>query len=394
MNLFEDGTDEVSRPRRQGHGKRIEGTSVSESGDSSVKGDDKIHINKAFAKSFEQKERLKDLERAKYLSDDDDDYSDSDEESEDDEAELLSNTVDIKILQTINSIRKKDPRIYDASTKWFDETADSSGTDDEEHTADYRHQRKTYKDVVREQLLTENSEDRESEENTNSAVTRSKKSLIYDSEQQNLRTAFLQSFEDPEVEEADSQEGRIFQVKPKSKKQIEDEERQLKAALEEMKKTSTETEADKFLNEFVSNRKWVSDQKTSGFDNYDSSDYEKEESELDREDLFESQYNFRFEELEQNSKSLNHGLQGVQVQGHSRNVEGTVRRVDDKRKLKRQEREERKAHEKRQKEEELKHLKNLKKEEVRIYSQLPCVNLNYFRISYGNACTPLAKWPD
>ena len=89
-------------------------------------------------------------------------------------------------------------------------------------------------------------------------------------------------------------------------------------------------------------------------------DYEEDEEELDVADLFESKYNFRFEELQDNNKEQN-----MQVIGHSRNVEGSLRRVDERRKLQREQRLERKEKERRQKEAELRRLKNLKREEVR-----------------------------
>lgn len=51
--------------------------------------------------------------------------------------------------------------------------------------------------------------------------------------------------------------------------------------------------------------------------------------------------------------------------GHARNVEGSVRRIDEKRKNQREGRKESKEKEKRQKEAELKRLKSLKSQEVR-----------------------------
>ena len=53
-----------------------------------------------------------------------------------------------------------------------------------------------------------------------------------------------------------------------------------------------------------------------------------------------------------------------QVVGHARNIEDSVRRVDEKRKKQRESRKEKKEKEKRQKEAELKRLKNLKKQEL------------------------------
>ncbi|CAI2164808.1 298_t:CDS:10 [Funneliformis geosporum] len=70
-------------------------------------------------------------------------------------------------------------------------------------------------------------------------------------------------------------------------------------------------------------------------------------------DQFESKYNFRFEE-EGSTK----------VVTYARNLEGSMRRTDNKRKLQRQARSERKEEEKKRKIEGLKRLKNLKKKEI------------------------------
>jgi hypothetical protein len=54
-----------------------------------------------------------------------------------------------------------------------------------------------------------------------------------------------------------------------------------------------------------------------------------------------------------------------QVAGHARQVQGSLRRMDESRKQQREVRAERKARERRQREEELKRLRNIKKREVR-----------------------------
>ena len=61
----------------------------------------------------------------------------------------------------------------------------------------------------------------------------------------------------------------------------------------------------------------------------------------------------------------------MQVTGHARNVEGSVRRIDEKRKTQREGRKESKEKEKRQKEAELKRLKSLKSQEVSTFYALP-----------------------
>jgi protein KRI1 len=147
-------------------------------------------------------------------------------------------------------------------------------------------------------------------------------------------------------------------------------ESEINLALQEMKELEhkpMEKDIDTFLIDYISKAKWIdkTDIKNFSSNNEDEYEVDDEEEELERTDKFESKYNFRFEELqEQENKSGQLGLRGIQVTGHSRSVEGSIRRVDDKRKLQREARVELKAKQRRQKEEELKRLKNLKRQEV------------------------------
>lgn len=315
-----------------------------------------LKINKKFAERFESQQRTQELQKSKaILEDEDSEDSDSESESEDDEAEQLSAAVNLQILNTINSLRKKDPRIYDKTTTWFEENAESTTLDGEDEDL---HVRKTYKDVLREQLLSHGADvDKDSEFDSRAANR-----LAYDREQEDLRQQFLRTADT--LSDSDSDNGNLkdasdlLQVKKKTKTEMEQDEIALQEALSEMKKLAkddNELNCDQFLSEYISKRKWV----VENDDNSDDDDLENDENELDKVDHFESKYNFRFEELQEGGS-----LGGVEVVGHARSVAGSLRRVDDKRKQQRAERQERKEREKRQKEAELKRLKNLKKQEV------------------------------
>ncbi|KAF4724172.1 KRRI-Interacting protein 1, partial [Perkinsus olseni] len=106
---------------------------------------------------------------------------------------------------------------------------------------------------------------------------------------------------------------------------------------------------DAFLRDYIMNKGWL--EKESMQPNERDSD--DSDNELDREDDFEREYNFRFEEDK-----------GASLVGHSRTVTDSVRVKDDKRKRKRQEKEARKADEKAKRAEELKRLKNMKRQEI------------------------------
>ncbi len=129
-----------------------ESDASSEEGNKNVE----LKVNKKFAGKFERQERLKELHRSKELLENGIiSGSDSESESEDDDAELLSSALDLKIIQTINSIRKKDPSIYNKDVTFFEKPADDSD-DDEEDDEDQKktQKKKKFKDVLRDQLLT------------------------------------------------------------------------------------------------------------------------------------------------------------------------------------------------------------------------------------------------
>ncbi|CAG8796731.1 31648_t:CDS:2, partial [Racocetra persica] len=111
-----------------------------------------------------------------------------------------------------------------------------------------------------------------------------------------------------------------------------------------------------FLIDYILNRGWI-DKNATRIPTYEElilEHHDKENDEFEEAaDNFESKYNFRFEEEG-----------GTKVASYSRDVVDSVRRSDNKRKIQRQIRSERKNDEKKRKMEELKRLKNLKKKEI------------------------------
>ena len=154
-----------------------------------------IKVNKKFAGEYLREQKTKDLARAKellkfetYDEGADDDDEDSESESEDEEAEQLSTKLDIQIIKTINSLRKKDPLIYDAKKKWFGEEYSNL-----EHKTDetvlMNTKKKTFKDVIREQMLSSTeSNDIDKDENN-----RRRNHFEYNEEQQKIRQSFINS---------------------------------------------------------------------------------------------------------------------------------------------------------------------------------------------------------
>lgn len=341
--------------------------------DSSGEDEPELRINEKFAARFQQTERLKELRRAKDIDLEDEKESDSEEsESEDDDAEQLSSTLDIKIFETINLLRKKDPKIYDKSIVWFqngdnDNDSEENGNEESDdafmNRKELKSSKKTYKDVIREQLLSDGPDinDASTAQQGRHLTT---KNLVYNDEQEKLRRQFLTSVSAIEAGDDDEIFGSSLPARVSSQKDDDDEK--LLHAIDEMKQLSSNEEAEKeqFLADYMKKKLWKA-KKTpnltahSADDDSEQPGYEEEEEELDEVDKFESKYNFRFEEMQES-----HQDQGMQVVGHARNVECSLRRPDERRKILREQKKERKEKERRQKEAELRRLKNLKREEV------------------------------
>lgn len=320
--------------------------------------DNKLNVNRKFAQSFESKKRTQELNRSKtiLLEDDDDEEIDSeDEESEDEDGEALSTSLDLKIIKTISSLKTRDPKIYDAKTRWFDDKNDEYDDEEDESSSVEvsNNKRKTYKDVIREQLL-KHGADIEEGGGSRSDDRQKLSTLLYDEEQASLRSNFLIAAADIDDDTTD-----VLQLRVKTATEMAREETELKEALAEMQSLEpNKSEADAFLLDYIAKQKWKDESSMAVFDPNED-DYEREEEELDRLDNFESKYNFRFEEL-----AAGLGSVSVQIASHARTVEDSVRREDVNRQKQREARKERKEKEKRQKEAELRRLKNLKRQEL------------------------------
>jgi protein KRI1 len=349
-----------------------------------------LQINTRYARKFDEINKRKDLQRAKELGlDDESDGSidSEDAESEDDDAELLTTSLDLQIVKTINSIRKKDPKIYEKNNVWFEGAEDEDEDEEDEDDEDDRgkddesgKKPKRYKDVLREQLLSKGADIEDSDAHgQRNNETKKKNKLIYDHEQEKMRKEFLQTIADNDSDAASSDE-MTLQVKKKSNAELLREQEELQKVLDEMtklgkkskaKSSNEEPSADEFLSDYILKQKWKSGyslkERDDDADNPDEDavDFDEDEEELDKMENFESKYNFRFEEL-QDSGDANAvgGLKDIQVVGHARNVQGSVRKEDEKRKQERERRKERKDREKRVKEAEIKRLKNLKRQEL------------------------------
>ncbi len=295
-------------------------------------------------------------------------------------------------------MRKKEGSIYDKDKEFFKkEESDASSDDDDNDAKTKKRKPKLYKDMVREQVLEKmrdgdsanDSDDEDlSDKRLDISARRNRDNLTklaYDEEQKALRAEFMDNEEDGSDDDVDD-----WLVKKKKGKEedtstsneLNNERLKEIKALRSMSDTGglnladpkgEVKDGDSFLLDFITNKRWVDENEVSsdddgparpriiGGEDDDDVNYNSDESlnELDRTDQFESRYNFRFEEGNENSGAA------LSVVGYSRSaLSDTIRRKDDSRKQKRQQRKERKLAERKKKEERLRRLKNAKKEEL------------------------------
>eukprot|EP00551_Chaetoceros_affinis_P005227 CAMPEP_0203683190 /NCGR_PEP_ID=MMETSP0090-20130426/47391_1 /ASSEMBLY_ACC=CAM_ASM_001088 /TAXON_ID=426623 /ORGANISM="Chaetoceros affinis, Strain CCMP159" /LENGTH=802 /DNA_ID=CAMNT_0050552319 /DNA_START=44 /DNA_END=2452 /DNA_ORIENTATION=- len=389
--------------------------------------DNKLIINAKYAKEYDKRKRRQELTNLRQKKNDDDssvgsDDSSSSEESEDEDGELLTPKVDLQILKTINALRKKDDSIYNPETKFF--TADDQGISDPDgEEKKKKPKRKLYKDIVRDEIMKKMENDDDGDEHgvfddddddnanrgnrgiNNDHARNSRdniEKLAYDDEQIALRSAFLSSGGENvhENESSDDENDSDSWLKKKVRNNIDETDDQVEqdrlkeiealvnhdinsssGHASKLKDPKGEVEdGDKFLFDFIKNKRWVdhetfnheddgddndnSDNENNGLDTEKLQEYDSDSSlhELNKTDDFESRFNFRFEEANNGRSESGAALSVV---GYSRSsLSDTVRRKDETRKKRRKERKERKLAERKVKEEKLKRLKNAKKEEL------------------------------
>ncbi|KAL7522625.1 hypothetical protein ACHAWX_007321 [Stephanocyclus meneghinianus] len=347
-----------------------------------------LQINPKYAREYDARKRREELSHFRHLealegiSHDDEDESDE-SESEDEDGELLTADMDVKIIKTLRALKRKEDGIYDRNVTFFSESYEEVNDDgaDAMMRKDGKVKPKRYKDVVREHILEEMEANEETaQDQVGNRLSHSNKldlnahDLAYDQEQKEIRRAFLESTRDSDNEKSpESDEDNWLKPKPKNNADSHQNQDQLKKLWEQEFKTSQESElidpkgevqdGDKFLMDFMTNRKWV-DTSDSAMRNIRDDENDSIESFQDRMDDFESKYNFRFEEAAANTNEESGATHSIVHYARGSVGDNVLRRKDETRRQKRLARKERKAEERRAKEEQLRRLKNAKREEL------------------------------
>ncbi|EGC41067.1 ribosome biogenesis protein Kri1 [Histoplasma capsulatum var. duboisii H88] len=321
-------------------------------------------VNEEYAKRFEynkKREEIQQLEdkygkttglgKRKKLADDGADTSDgseedegessSESEDEDDEGVLATEDLDREIFDTLNAIRSKDPRVYDANVKFYSEIKE---TEDELESSSAKKEKPMFiRDYHRENLLRggANGSEKEAEEEPKT----------FAQEQADLKREIIKEMHatndasDGGSEGEDEEGGFLI---PKTKPTVPDI---TKAPVLDVE--SADKDPETFLSNFLKSRAWVPTEK-SKFQPLESDDEEEEQ----QAEAFEEAYNFRFEDPNKINEVL---------VTHSRDTTSklSVRREDQSsRKKKRLTERLKKEEEKKQREAERNRLRKLKIEQL------------------------------
>ncbi|KAJ1667136.1 Kinetochore protein Spc24 [Coemansia sp. RSA 1646] len=345
---------------------------------------------KKFLRADERRRRAGDIEGevGDYLSESSESGSESNgdgsgnesDSEEDENGELVTPELDAQIMKALAALRSKDKSIYNSDVNFFSKDAIKKSQDawaakqklakskdsGKMTMTDYQHK------VMMEHggLVDEAGE-----------LNKVDQGMTHVQEQEALKDAFKKAaiFSDESGEE-DAGDGEFLIKKQKTDEEVAQEEIDYRkfmlesigsdvenkvafenwaTRLTDSEKPNAKDNADNdqaFLMDYILNRGWVdksAENQTAEMEAKAIVDNEEDARDVEFAENFESKYNFRYEEEGAN-----------QIKSFAREIEGSVRRKDDRRKLARERAKERKEQLKKEKAEELKRIKNKKKREI------------------------------
>ncbi|KAJ1646748.1 Ribosome biogenesis protein Kri1 [Coemansia asiatica] len=344
---------------------------------------------------------LSDIEGSKGNEDEeDDDYEEQNENEkssegssaeesdieEDENGELITPELDAQIIKTLTALRSKDRCIYDSNINFFSEDEIKKSQerwrakqDDARKKAESGMSLREYQHKIMVEHGGVVDEDKEIKESVGMTHVQEQEAL-----KNELKAALGDALGDEEEGEDDNDDLLVKKVKTEEELAKEDHDyrkflldnmgmdvennRAFASWVGKSADSATDAETDKtqaaskmdadqeFLMNYILNRGWV-DKNVGKISSEQEAklivDNEEDQKIVELTDNFESKYNFRFEEEG-----------GTQIKTYPREIEGSVRRKDERRKLARERAKERKLGKKREKAEELKRIKNLKKKEI------------------------------
>lgn len=337
--------------------------------DSENNGLSKIQIDHEFAKRYEYNKKREDLQRYEELKkngrvgvsgSDSEDSSFSDEEL----SIEPSKNKDLEFFDALIKVKNKDPILKDKDAKLFHSDSESKSENESDigndrtkrGTGDGRKGKKPMylKDVISKQLIEAGPEfdDEDDDQMVIKGKNNGNKVKTYNEEQEEFTRDILKAIE--EGNNHAEEDGYFFKVKEGDSTEVEEEESEIGNKLDEYFGEDEKLDTDTmFLKDYIRKQMWLDDGRRSNDAGGGEIEFSDDEDEIERQEDYEREFNFRFEENA-----------GDRVMGHSRRVEGSVRKKENSRKLQRDRKDERIAQAEFERKEELKYLKNLKKKEI------------------------------
>lgn len=330
-----------------------------------------LKLNEDYAKSYNkwrEKEELQKL-KDKYGDDVTLDSSSSSSESEDEDAEELTPTLEKKFLETLSALKSKDPKIYDKDIVFFEPTGDVEGEPMKEKQK--KEKPMFLKDYKRKLIVEKQGMLSDEEDVTGDSPVQHKQGhFATAAEEEHLKRSFKAALADFDDDEDD--DGSLLQTAKHSKelKAEADEEykKWLKGEVDKIHQkkdveklgylhdywnSSNLDKAEEFLRDYILNKRYLEKSRLPVAQPEDNEDLSADEATLEEQEAFEHKFNYRFEEPDSEF-----------IKKYPRTMQDSMRRKDDRRKVKRLEVRERKLQEKEQKKEEINRLKALKKKEI------------------------------
>ena len=229
--------------------------------------------------------------------------SSTDSEEEDDEGVLASEALDKQIQDTLEAIRRKDPRVYDEKAKFFTDLDDDA---QDSKSLEINHEKPMYlSDYHRRNLL----------EGAMSTEVQEEGPISYAQQQDDLKNVIVKEMhavangriDSGEDNGGDDDSDDDFLVRKPSKSQKESQTVRSNAKTPKVDVEAADRDPEAFLSNFMSARAWVPAAGTS-FQPFESDDEEEDR----RAELFEEAFNLRFEDPQaSNEKLLSHARDTV-----------------------------------------------------------------------------------
>lgn len=257
---------------------------------------------------------------------------------------MIQDIPDKEFFKTLSCLKNKDPKIYDNSVQFFNETP-----------VIIRAPKTSQESPKKELALSSDEEEipnqcKKVAPTTKSSSKFSLKDIDNDSSSEDELAAFTKETEDkPKVK--NEEENEYIQFLKGSKSNIGDKEAQISLKpLHDYWNKQELDENEKFLKDYILNKKYLSfgtEERT------EEVDLSEDERELEEQAEYETNYNFRFENEE-----------NLKLKRFPRNIEGSLRRKNDSRSKKRAEIAQRKKEEKLKKQQEIKKKQKEKLSEI------------------------------